>query len=154
MFQQYSAQRTLLAAVVGISSFVSVAARADGDQPRAANFVAVMAAKDPAHFGPHLPAADLPSTYRAPVPGSIAAIAAAKDPSHFGPYLAAANVPSSYLAPATGSIAALLAVKDPSRFGPHPAAGDSASGDAPPAPGSLAAGDGGSSGRRGCDTAC
>lgn len=61
-------------------------------------FNAIMAAKDPSHFGPHLPAADAPSRYVAPIPGSAAAIWAYKDPSHYGPHLAAAETK-----PASGS---------------------------------------------------
>ncbi len=154
MSQHHFAQRALLAAVFGISSLVSVAARADGDRPHAAAFAAVMAAKDPSHFGPHLPAADLPSTYRAPVPGSIAALSATRDLSHFGPHLAAADEPSAYMALVPGSIAALLAVKDPSRSGLRLPAADSASDDALPASGSLAVDGKGRSGLQGCDTAC
>ena len=154
MFLHHSAQRALLAAVVSFSSLVSVAAYAEGSQPRATGFAAVMAVKDPAHFAARLPAADLPSTYWAPVTGSIAALSAAKDPSHFGPHLAAADAPSRYMALVPGSIAALLAVKDPSRSGLHLPAADGASGDALPVPGSLAVGNNGRSGMRGCDTAC
>ena len=149
MFQHHSARRALFAAVVAVSSLVSIAAHADGDQPRPGSFAAIMAIKDPANFGPHLPAADLPSTYRAPVPGSIAAISAVKDPAHFGPHLLAADVPSRYVPPAPGSIAAILAVKDPANFGPHLPAAD---GSAPA--GTLAAGDTGHPGLRDCDRAC
>ncbi len=154
MFLHQSAQRALLAAVVSFSSLVSIAAHAEGSQPRATGFAAVLAVKDPAHFGPHLPAADLPSTYRASVPGSIAALSAAKDPAHFGSHLAAADAPSGYMALVPGSIAALLAVKDPSRPGLHLPVADSASGDALPASGSLAVDGEGHSGMQGCDTAC
>ena len=154
MSQHHFAQRALLTAVFSISSLVSVTARADGDRPHAAAFAAVMAAKDPSHFGPHLPAADLPSSYRAPVPGSIAALASARDPSHFGRHLAAADEPSAYMALVPGSIAGLLAVKDPSRSGLHLPVADRASGDALLPAGALAVDGKGRSGIQGCDTAC
>ncbi len=154
MSQHHFAQRALFAAVFSISSLVSVAAHADGARPRAAAFAAVLAAKDPSHFGPHLPVADLPSSYRAPVPGSIAALSAARDPSHFGSHLSAADQPSAYTALVPGSIAALLAVKDPSRSGLHLPAADSASGDALLPSGALAVDGRGRSGIQGCDIAC
>ena len=151
MFQHHSARRALCAAVVGVSSLVSIAAHADSDQPLPGSFAAIMAVKDPAHFGPHLPAADLQSAYQAPVPGSIAAIAAVKDPSRFGSHLLATDAPSRYVPPVPGSITTILAVKDPANFAPHLLASDSL--DAAPA-GSVAARAAGQSGLRDCDTAC
>ena len=141
MFKQISARRALFAAAIG---FLASAALHADDQPRPGSFAAVMAVKDPSHFGPHLPAADLPSAYRPPVPGSIAAIAAAKDPSHYGPHLAAADAPTRYASPAPGSIVAVLAAKNPSRFGPHAPAPEAVA--ANPVPDTA--------GPRDCDAVC
>ena len=84
--------------------------------PKPGSFRAIMSIKDPSHYGPHLPAADIPSTYVAPVPGSWKAIMSVKDPSRYGPHLPAADIPSKYVAPAPGSALALLSVKDPMRY--------------------------------------
>jgi len=155
MSQHHSVRRTLLAALLSsIGSLASIAAHADDPQLRPGSFAAIMAIKDPAQFGPHLPVADLPSTYQAAVPGSSAAIAAIKDPSHSGPHLAAADVPSPHVAPLPGSSTAILAVKDQANFDPHLPAADGLSGATQPAAGSLAADGNRGSDLRSCDTPC
>ena len=73
MSQHHCARLTLFAAALSLSSLFS-AAYADDGQPRPGSFATIMAVKDPSHFGPHLPAADVPFRQVAPVPGSIAAI--------------------------------------------------------------------------------
>ncbi|TXH04496.1 MAG: hypothetical protein E6R07_07475 [Nevskiaceae bacterium] len=83
------------------------------------SFQTIMSAKDPAHFGRHLPAADRPSTYAGPSPGSWQAIMSAKDPARYGRHLAAADLPpraGCTLRP--GSWEAIMSVKDPARYGP------------------------------------
>jgi hypothetical protein len=83
------------------------------------SYQAIMAYKDPAHFGRHLPAADLPSTYDGPRAGTWQAIMFVKDPARYGRHLAAADLPPAArctLRP--GSWEAIMSVKDPSRYGP------------------------------------
>jgi len=73
MSQHHSARHTLFAALVSITSLVSIAAHADDHQPRPGSFAAIMAIKDSSHFGPHLPAADAPSAATQPAAASLAA---------------------------------------------------------------------------------
>lgn len=130
MFKHHSTRRAFAATVLTLGSAVTLSAYADGPA-RTNAFTAVMAVKDPSHYGPHLPAADEPSRYVAPVPGSTAAIWASKDPSRYGPHLAAANakpasgsasfaafesVRASRRAPRPGSRDALILAKDPMFF--------------------------------------
>lgn len=105
-----------LVAAVLLSPAISFADDGGYVTPKPGSFRAIMSVKDPAHYGPHLPAADIPSTYVAPKPGSFRAIMSAKDPSHYGPHLPAADIPSKYVAPAPGSALGLLSVKDPMRY--------------------------------------
>jgi len=117
MFKHNSTRRVFAVAALALGSAVSLSAFA-GPQPPVNAFTAVMAAKDPSHFGPHLPAADVPSSYVPPVPGSAAALNAAKDPSHFGPHLAATDRPiqTGRFPPRPGSFEALILAKDPMFF--------------------------------------
>jgi len=117
MFKHHSTRRVFAATLLTLSSAVSLSAFA-GPLPRTNSFNAVMAVKDPSHFGPHLPAADVPSTYVAPRPGSIAAIMSTKDPAHYGPHLAATNQPiqTGRFPPRPGSFEAIILAKDPMFF--------------------------------------
>ncbi len=130
MFKHHSTRHAFTAAVLILGSAVTLSAYADGPARNNA-FNAVMAVKDPSHYGPHLPAADEPSRYVAPTPGSAAAIWAYKDPSHYGPHLAAADtkpasgsasfaafesVRASRPAPRPGSWEAVITAKDPMFF--------------------------------------
>ena len=118
MFTRLQAHRAVLAVVVSIAAAPTAHA---GDQfPRPGSFAAIESVKDPAHYGAHLPAADLPAPCSSPKVTAIQALLAIKAPSHHGPHLAAADQPSHYLAPLPGSPQALLAAKNPARFGPHP----------------------------------
>lgn len=111
---------SLVAAALALSAG-SLAARAADDQTRPGSFAAIMAIKDPSHFGRHLPAADLPPRDGppAPAPGSFAAIMAIKDPSHFGPHPAAADRPARPRCTLrSGSWEAIMSVKDPAHYGP------------------------------------
>lgn len=115
------ARRASLAVAAFSLSIASLAAHAADDQPLPGSFAAIMAIKDPSHFGWHLAAADLPprDVPRAPAPGSFAAIMAIKDPSHFGAHLPAANrraQPGCTLR--SGSWEAIVSVKDPAHYGP------------------------------------
>ena len=54
--------------------------------PVPGSFAAIMAVKDPAHYGPHLPAADEPSKPNCTLrPGSWEAIMSVKVSQHYGP---------------------------------------------------------------------
>lgn len=82
------------------------------------SYQAIMAYKDPAHFGRHLLAADLPSNYAGPKPGSWEAIMSVKDPARYGRHLPAADLPPAAgcsLRP--GSWEAIMSIKDPARYG-------------------------------------
>lgn len=117
MFKHYSTRRAFAAALLALGSVSTLSAYA-GPLPRTNAFNAVMAVKDPSHFGPHLPAADEPSRYVPPVPGSIAAIMSTKDPAHYGPHLAATNQPiqTGRFPPRPGSFEAIILAKDPMFF--------------------------------------
>ncbi|MBL6751841.1 MAG: hypothetical protein ISP90_15040 [Nevskia sp.] len=130
MSKHHSTRRTFAATVLILGSALTLSAYADG-AARSNAFTAVMAVKDPSHYGPHLPAADEPSRYVSPTPGSPAAIWASKDPSRFGPHLAAAetkpaagsasfaafeSVQASQPAPRPGSWQAIVLAKDPMYF--------------------------------------
>ncbi|GAC1626280.1 MAG: hypothetical protein NVS9B10_13980 [Nevskia sp.] len=115
------ARRALLAAVVIAVSAGPVTAHARDASPAPGSFAAIMAIKDPSHFGPHLPAADLPprTDAWAPAPGSFAAIMSIKDPSHYGPHLPAADLPPRATCTLrSGSWEAIMSVKDPQHYGP------------------------------------
>lgn len=117
MFKHHSTRRAFAAVVLTLGSAITVSAFA-GPLPRNNAFNAVMAVKDPSHYGPHLAAADVPSTYVAPTPGSIAAIMSTKDPAHYGPHLAATNQPiqTGRFPPRPGSFEAIILAKDPMFF--------------------------------------
>lgn len=121
MFQRLSVRRALLAVAVLASSSTIFPAHAD-DHPRVSDsFAAIMAIKDPSHFGRHLPAADLPprADSSKPESGSFAAIMAVKDPAHYGPHLPAADLPPSPRCTLrSGTWEAIMSVKDPQHYGP------------------------------------
>ena len=115
------ARRALLAAVVIAASVGPVMAHAGDASPAPGSFAAIMAIKDPSHFGPHLLAADLPprNDPSTPKPGSFAAIMSIKDPSHYGPHLPAADLPPrTGCTLRSGSWDAIMSVKDPQHYGP------------------------------------
>lgn len=117
MSKTHFARRLLLAATLFLSSTASLTAHADealNHGPAPAAWAAVMAAKDPSHFGPHLPAADAPSGYAPPAAGSTAALLSAKDPSRYGPHPAAAGQDAA--APTRNAWQALVLAKDPMFF--------------------------------------
>lgn len=112
--------RALTGTLFIISAVLSSQAQAQNAAPASqGSFQAIMAYKDPAHFGRHLPAADLPSVYDGPRAGTWQAIMSIKDPARYGRHLAAADLPPAAgctLRP--GSWEAIMSVKDPSRYGP------------------------------------
>lgn len=105
------------------TAFAILSSQAQAQDPsfmaQPGSYQAIMAYKDPAHFGRHLPAADLPSAYEGPRAGTWQAIMSVKDPAHYGRHLLAADLPPAAgctLRP--GSWEAIMSVKDSSRYGP------------------------------------
>jgi hypothetical protein len=104
-------------ATAGVFSSGAFAADTTNDPapaPKPGSNQAIMSAKMPGQFGPHLPAANLPSTYHGPAPGSYQAIMSAKMPGQFGPHLVAANAsqaPVSSNSCRPGSYAAIMSAK-------------------------------------------
>ena len=117
------ARRSILRAVAAVSlllGFLTPSLAWDNSRiHEPGSFEAIMYAKMPAVYGPHLPAADIPSTYTAPAPGSWLAIMSVKDPQHYGPRLAAADdPPKAGCSLRPGSWEAIMSVKDPQHYGP------------------------------------